>query len=288
MRTLLQRLQTLQSQYFSNKQRGTLRGLVQECYKIRRYLNIDCMSRFSRAEGTERYKCILEARHYIGRLGYYCRLANPLIQVAIEIPRILENLAVEFCPSPSSAKSPLVASNITLEVIVNRMSFDSQDDRAEYLDRLRALNRVGDIASRIQDSCNFTTRVHSEVILANHFRSGEFDYFGGDKYIGCSKPACFCCYHYMSAFCPDVTLDGSHNKVYVRWQPLEAGSDQQKKKALNYLVQKIRKECIGFVNDRKRTGVHHDTRTGTFSHVDEAERMTWTGDAVNQTGEYFD
>ena len=137
-----------------------------------------------------------------------------------------------------------------------------------HRDKLKILNNVIAVENEVERLCKFDTRVHAEVTVADKFRSSAFEYFSGIKFIGCSKPSCFCCYHYLSALCPGFDLEGSHNKVYLKWQPIQVGQDRQAQEALNLLIRKVREECKDQVDRRRRTGIHHDTRTGTYSEAE--------------------
>jgi OTT_1508-like deaminase len=240
-------------------------SLVQECDDVRRYLESEFLTKLAGTKNLERRNDILETRHSIGRLGCFYRLPTTLIEAVVEIPRITENISVKRCLRPNGAKAPLRAET-TLEAIVGSM-FSEESKKKAFLEKIKAIDTIANISGRIKDSCCFSTRVHAELQIADLFRSSGFEYFGGDNYIGCSKPSCFCCYHYLQALCPEVALDGSHNRVYIRWQPLEFGNDNEKRRALDALIQKVRMECSLQVNKRGSLGRHHDTRTGTFSEI---------------------
>lgn len=166
------------------------------------------------------------------------------------------------------------------------MNFLNAAHRNQYYNQLLVLDGVGQLSKRVKGSCSFKARVHAEVILADLFRSRGFDYFENDTYIGCSKPTCFCCYHYLQDLCPRLELDGSHNKIYIRLQPLGVEGDRDKRSALDVLIHRIRKECLGVVYEKKSMGIHHDTLTeiysemerldgGSASDVDEADVGRW-------------
>lgn len=40
--------------------------------------------------------------------------------------------------------------------------------------------------------------VHCELVLAERFAAQGLDFFAARKYIGCSKPACYMCYKYLT------------------------------------------------------------------------------------------
>jgi hypothetical protein len=78
----------------------------------------------------------------------------------------------------------------------------------------------------------FLPRVHAELILLEHFYKGGYDFVDGDKYIGCSKPACYCCYHYISAHPGNFVCPASYNKTYLAWHPPDIVNDDANKSAM--------------------------------------------------------
>lgn len=62
-------------------------------------------------------------------------------------------------------------------------------------------------------------RVHVEVFMFEHFYFNNMRPWGREKYIGCSKPACYCCSLYFRFHPGNFVLRPPHNNVYVRWIP---------------------------------------------------------------------
>lgn len=62
---------------------------------------------------------------------------------------------------------------------------------------------------------SIVTRVHAELLLVDRFSRGKFDFVEDDKYVGCSKPACFFCYSWMKLHHKGFVLPAGHNKVVL-------------------------------------------------------------------------
>jgi OTT_1508-like deaminase len=84
----------------------------------------------------------------------------------------------------------------TLDGIANNMlptNSERLDSIKEALSFMDKKFRISERIVEIYNNPNFLPRVHAELILLEHFYANNYQYVDGDKYIGCSKPACYCC-----------------------------------------------------------------------------------------------
>lgn len=68
-------------------------------------------------------------------------------------------------------------------------------------------------------SIECSTIVHAELITLDHFYRYNLPFAHGKRYIGCSKPSCFCCAIYMANHPLKPIKRPSHNNVWVKWAP---------------------------------------------------------------------
>ena len=98
----------------------------------------------------------------------------------------------------------------------------------------------------------------------------QYDFVEGDKYIACSKPACYCCYHYICAHPGNFIRPASHNKVYLNWRPPDVINDDAKGSAamcqrdiMNDMLKCIRRDVLTQIkNQSGRRRSHPDSTTG--------------------------
>lgn len=176
----------------------SLHDLVHDCFQARKYPLFKVMTRYSRPDDLERCFIIAKTRHLIGRPGDPMKTAKFLVEGASIMPRILENFQIKICQSSCFIKSGLDPSKVDLDGIIGRM-FSEASVIAHYRKNIALVDPFGDLLQRARTASSFSTRVHAELLLVAHFQSSKIKFLDGDKYIGCSKPACFCCYHYISA-----------------------------------------------------------------------------------------
>ena len=72
-----------------------------------------------------------------------------------------------------------------------------------------------DLYQETQKVRSIVTRVHAELLLVDRFSREKIDFVEDDKYIGCSKPACFFCYSWMELHHKGFALPAGHNKVVL-------------------------------------------------------------------------
>uniref|UniRef100_A0A093XCB4 Glutamate racemase n=1 Tax=Talaromyces marneffei PM1 TaxID=1077442 RepID=A0A093XCB4_TALMA len=95
-----------------------IKGLINASMQCRIYFPM--LARFSRRE-TDRHQPVTRTRHFIGRLAIYPRTVNTLLDVALEIPQLLENCELRLCDSSRHLPSPLNPEVSTLDGNVRRM-----------------------------------------------------------------------------------------------------------------------------------------------------------------------
>ncbi|EFW16609.1 conserved hypothetical protein [Coccidioides posadasii str. Silveira] len=219
---------------------------------------------------TDTHKPITRAMHYVGRLVVYLKCARTLVDGALDLPQLLDGYQLRICESPNCVQSPLNPEQSTLDGIVGRMFQGSIADQTR-LD-LERLDIFRDIPEKLKDACMFRARVHAELLLVDKFRSNKWDFFAGDRYVGCSKPACFCCYHYINSLPERYFVAQCHNKVYTHWRAPDLtdihdfSAAKVRENALNVVIAKLRTEVRRCIDDRPvRIRPHFDSITGSMS-----------------------
>lgn len=90
-----------------------------------------------------------------------------------------------------------------------------------YRHTLEQMDHKYQLSQNLHDHCqdpNWKPKVHAELLLLEHFYTGNLDFVDADRYIACSKPACYCCYHYIKAHPGNFVVPGSHHNNYLKWR----------------------------------------------------------------------
>jgi hypothetical protein len=127
------------------------------------------------------------------------------------------------------------------------------------------------------------------VQLLHHFDRYDEEFAEGDKYIACSKPACFCCHLYFRHHPGGFVEPRSHHKIYLNWKPpgmesAKIGQKNQLRDILNLMIKDIRKEALGQIIEKAAPrGYHPDSVTGiSLSIIAAPERDTISTTAHNE------
>lgn len=227
----------------------------------------------------EIYSAFQQTRHYIGRLSHHVRAPKKIIEDASKLPGIFDVYDVARVPQMRNIDPPKADGHTTPQGILNRMgAFSDDKSRLEYEEILSSMNQKYQLDKRIlekYDMPTFKPKVHAEIQVLEYFYQRNLRFADDDRYIGCSKPACFCCrlyfrHHPMSC----VELDAHHN-IWLNWGPpgLPNGSNDEwykhQRGILQGMLETIRKEVLDQL--KKKAGPlkrqHADSRTGITQSI---------------------
>lgn len=217
-------------------------------------------------------QCFSQAHHNIGRLAHHIRVPTRLVGCASEVEDLLLNpFSVQAIRVATCAPCKLLSSAHSkgrglLEGIAIRMC--NKDDEAllaelttglQYFDQKRNLESiVRQKYAELTESAAKAPRVHAEVQILEHFHANKLDWAdGGDRYIGCSKPACFCCHLYFRHHPLRPVVPDCHNKVYLKWGPpvLAGGKSDpgyiEHRDVLNRFISDVRKDAIDQIREKR-------------------------------------
>jgi hypothetical protein len=211
----------------------------------------------------------------LGKLGKPLKSSKTLTEAATKLAQdFAQGFTVKTVRSSVSQQIPFRSKKeATIESTVNRMFSDSSK-KTEFMDRLKSLvSQEGDeIDSFLQRERATRTIVHAELLLIDHFERNSCNFLGqGEKYIGCSKPACYLCHMYITQHPSRYTIPASHSKVYVGWRPpdvyvRESGASgllQIQERILLLMIELVRKDLDSEIKSRNmRLPFHTDSTTG--------------------------
>lgn len=222
-----------------------------------------------------------EVKHFVGRLAFHVKAVGDLRAAANRLPQLFLEPKVKMVPCPALIPRPGIRSKTTLDGIADRMISNDPDLFSEIQTRLQTLDQQSDVEAIVQkeyDSKNWKPRVHAELILLEYFYCNRetLQYLDNDPYIGCSKPACYCCSLYIREHPARFEAPASHQKIYLNWMPPTSVDGVQEPNSilarheqsmLDKMVQSIRKRTIEQIRTQSgRRQKHFDSVTGnTYS-----------------------
>ncbi|TGJ79301.1 hypothetical protein E0Z10_g9464 [Xylaria hypoxylon] len=216
---------------------------------------------------------IKDTLHCLGRLAHHIRAPQQIIEDVSSHPG-LRNVLDEFKVDPIRPHliidRPHAEPDIHIYSIMNRMlpcgGFDTR-----YKEAADSMNQRFDIVARFKeeyDNKNFNPLMHAEIQILEHFWDKR-QFFNDDRYIGCSKPACYCCHLYMQHHPSRCVVPQTSRKVYVNWglRELPQGSQDAEYKhqrdRLNEMVKSIRNDALDqILRKAPAEPWHPDSQTG--------------------------
>jgi hypothetical protein len=220
-----------------------------------------------------RRKAFLLTRHFIGRLGSHLKAARILTAAGWRMPDLFDNFAIKTRPSPEPPSLPPPTDHLTtLDGIIKRMLPAGSEETLRYQEALTTMDAKFNILDRLQTQFkdkDFRPRVHAELNLLEHFYRERLPFLDDDRFIACSKPACYCCYHYISLHPGGFVRPSSHGIRYLNWRPpdLVNATDTREKNhqrdVLNKVIAQIRLDALRQIEQcRGPSPWHPDSTTG--------------------------
>jgi hypothetical protein len=239
-------------------------------YDFRNSSSLEVLSqRHSVSTGSNHWSML---RHYIGRLGSWTRASKILVRVANSSPILVSSFRIGFVVSPPPIAPPAIDPKTSLDSALKRMLPANESDLLKQVREILRDIRVFDVATSFLDAYtadNFRPRIHAELLLLEHFYHNDLDFVDSDRYIGCSKPSCYCCDLYMKSHPGNFVARACHGNLWVNWRapipPIEDKMAAQKHTAdiLNGMVKKVREDVIfQIMSKRPRRPRVPDSTTG--------------------------
>jgi hypothetical protein len=223
-----------------------------------------------------RRQAFLLTRHYIGRLGSHLKAARILTAAGWRMPDLFDNFTIKTRPSPKPPSLPPPTDHLTtLSGIIKRMLPAGSEEILRYQEALTAMDAKFNIQDRLQaqfQDKDFRPRVHAELNLLEYFYIERLPFLDDDRFIACSKPACYCCYHYISLHPGGFVRPSSHGIRYLNWRPpdlvnaIDTQEKNQQRDVLNKVIAQIRLDALRQIEQRRGPSRWHPDSTTGITH----------------------
>lgn len=184
--------------------------------------------------------------HHIGRLGAHNYHIIKVVTAYKKQPFLQQISEIVFIPS--SPKKLLTLPDSAFDYSAVSMKVSKNSDRSALIQRVFNLLLMArwhdsrkELKAKLEEKRKISTRVHAEILIFDYFEKNGLEFLHGYQYIGCSKPACYFCYHWLQ--CQRVWDLRSHSKVILECRgPDLSDSDANvdaTKRGYNHLVRII-------------------------------------------------
>ncbi|KAI2847850.1 hypothetical protein CBS147343_9232 [Aspergillus niger] len=189
----------------------------------------------------------------LSKLGKHVIMSKRIIEGAIFLRSdFARGMRLETVPASRERPLPFSPRKYNIEGISNRMFSGDSAEKQRFLARLRTIWDTKEWDKNLaKEHLPGKSIVHAEILILDHFEKTGGDFLNNsDKYIGCSKPACYLCYHYICNHPGRYIRPSSHQKLYMRWrlpdisetEPNAAPRFRNQEQILNNLIDLVRRE----------------------------------------------
>lgn len=234
-----------------------------------------------KSSGDAIHKDFQSVRHYIGRLGYHIRAAKILVDCAPRMICLLDEFDVKCIPTPPRASSlPSPDGKTRLDSILVRMLPKNSPSLAMYQKTMAEMDSLFNLTARLRETYhdrNIRPRVHAEILILQRFHEDNLMFEEHDRYIACSKPACYCCMLYFRHHSGNFEQPPSHKKLYLNWRSpafdhdLQSQSDEkwrEQRDILDKMNVAIRSDVLRQISSNQPArSWHPDSITGITDSV---------------------
>lgn len=163
-------------------------------------------------------------KHLVGRLAEKIRTPANLVNDSLLLRPLLDSYEIRRVGAPVAAKIPMTDGLRNLDSIIRRM-LPADDPRLEdlqvYLGQLDGSLGLEDAIRAISDDEERQHNVHAEIQMLEEFHRNQRKFVAHDRYIACSKLACFCCKLYFKWHPGRFVEPECHQKTYLNWRPID-------------------------------------------------------------------
>ncbi len=229
-----------------------MRGLVEMCYSLRRD-KIGALKMRSKHPKDDFGK----TAHLIGRIGSTRSKVDALVQCTLQLPALRHITGIRTVRAPEVREVPLKLFNSSpYEIIRNVVMGSATQNPSETQQALvnfvpLDLNTAPAFRDVLKAGKSIVTRVHAELQLADEFSRNNRHFLSSDTYIGCSKPACYFCYNWLSNHQRGYVLPATHQKIILGCRAPDLGLNQNgadiMEKMYKKTCKKLDQDIMGFL-----------------------------------------
>jgi hypothetical protein len=207
-----------------------------------------------------------------------------MLRAASVYPRLLTGFTIRPLSSPPPIAAPVQDEKTNLDSALGRMHSKEERHRLEEAREIVRDAKVLDISAEFLDKyTKFRPRIHAEVLLLEYFHHLKLEFVDNDRYIGCSKPSCYCCDLYMKVHPGNFVPRPCHGNLWVNWRapilPIEDDKAAQKHtaKMLNEMVKYVRRDALNqLMSKQPRRAKVPDSTTGMSTSILESRTGSMT------------
>lgn len=250
-------------------------NLAKECYGVRDTEIPEILKQFS-GQGHKLAQEYERLSKLLYKLGKHITLTRKLVQARLALREDFQH-GFEVAIISDNQNPNLPSQHVRDLEKIAKSIFPDPDERSSLILHVQRFFDINYVSETLVDRQQSSRRIHAEIKMIDYFdREGDYFLDKNDRYIGCSKPACYLCYHYIAGHPKGYALPPSHQKLYPAWcLPLVRDSDRRpserfsiQERFLEKITQKLETDLRAEVeNQLGPRAPHADSTIGASSTV---------------------
>jgi hypothetical protein len=199
--------------------------------------------------------------HYIWRMGATRASANSVVESMLTVPSLHHISQIRRVSTPQTAeKSINLKFSSPYEILHDIVKDFASRNPLQLTQAFARLVKLDPPENRLFSQAISTrkivTHVHAELQIADTFsRSRDMDFVDNDRYIGCSKAACYFCYNWLLSHKHKYVLPATRYKIILRCRGLDEALNETGAGVVADMYAKVAKrigqDVLEFLNRRE-------------------------------------
>lgn len=159
-------------------------------------------------------------RHYLGRLGSWHVASLVLTSTAQQLPDLFKNAKAQTVPFCDFEGQTFQSDQRALDNALGRLLLHTSEQTPKQVrSSLQTSTNcdVGEIFAELFRRRYSKPCLHAEIAVLEHFYRRSRHFVNDDRYIGCSKPSCYCCHLFCRLHPLQVLPRPCHGDTWPKW-----------------------------------------------------------------------
>ena len=189
----------------------------------------------------------VQVRHLLGRLCSWFRAARFLVLASCHFHDRIQGAELEIAHRPDSLRAPenLPWSNPQEALSELFPNYDETrlENALQKRQESKLLNPITNSMHRMAQG-ELKLQLHAEIVLLNHFKLKNLAFIDGDRYLGCSKPSCYCCDLYIRNHPGNYAPRPCHGNIWTKWAVPASYYEDQDEEVLQSMLSSVKVDLI--------------------------------------------
>lgn len=150
------------------------------------------------------------------KLGRYGIASRALVQLACELPALVNPMIVEPVIAPPKTHFTLSEEQTPLACVLRRVI--GGDKLEEFVPRLARVWNTTDAETHFRTACSLDLVAHAEMQLVNFYDHNP-QWRPQFRFVGVSKKSCYLCHLFLTNHPDSFCVSSCHQKLYPSWIP---------------------------------------------------------------------